>query len=682
MSEPVYIFSAGLWRLRAEVSAITGLEPRLPLLGVGSRGSIAGWGHKPTADRARAVAKRRGLPYLAFEDGFLRSVRPGPGQRPCSMIMDRTGIYYDARHPSDLETMLETGAVPADDIAASAAIMAEIASRRLSKYNNGRDCPEDLRLPAGRPVVLVVDQTFADQSVAGGLADAASFARMYDAAVAENPGATIVAKLHPEVVAGSKSGYLRALVRADTILLSENICPWALFDCRPKVYTVSSQLGFEALMAGCQVVCFGAPFYSGWGLTDDRAAVWRRTRSVSLHELVAAVYLRYCHYFDAWRRHPVTAAEAIDQLDFLRRHFHGNRQPVAGYRIARWKRRAVTAMLDGPHGAPVFTSNRKRAISEARRRQGAIAAWGVTARAMRASPDCAGITCLAVEDGFVRSAGLGAAFVQPLSLVFDARGLHYDAGSPSDLEHMLATESFDAPLLRRARDLRLRLIAEKVTKYNLRNGAPLDDLPKDRPVVLVPGQVADDWAVKLGSTLPHNGTANVNEVLLASARQRNPHAFVIFKPHPDVEHLGRRGALSKEQELRDADRVIRTASMESLLAAVTQVETFCSLAGFEALLRGVAVTAHGMPFYAGWGLTEDIESCSRRGRKRGLDELVAATLIAYPRYWDPVSGLPCPAEVALDRLSDLRGRRPGLKSAAAALAGRAVIVWRRLVSRR
>ncbi len=39
---------------------------------------------------------------------------------------------------------------------------------------------------------------------------------------------------------------------------------------------------------------------------------------------------------------------AVDQLAFLRRHFLGNARPVIAYRIARWKRRAVAAMLDGP----------------------------------------------------------------------------------------------------------------------------------------------------------------------------------------------------------------------------------------------------------------------------------------------------------------------------------------------
>ena len=80
---------------------------------------------------------------------------------------------------------------------------------------------------------------------------------------------------------------------------------------------------------------------------------------------------------------------------------------------------------------------------------------------------------------------------------------------------------------------------------------------------------------------------------------------------------------------------------------VDEVHVNTSLAGFEALLRGKAVTTYGVPFYAGWGLTRDLGPVpARRTAKRSIDELVAAALLIYPRYLDPVTGLPCPAEVA------------------------------------
>ncbi|MEQ4599004.1 MAG: capsular biosynthesis protein, partial [Methylobacteriaceae bacterium] len=88
------------------------------------------------------------------------------------------------------------------------------------------------------------------------------------------------------------------------------------------------------------------------------------------------------------------------------------------------------------------------------------------------------------------------------------------------------------------------------------------------------------------------------------------------------------------------------------------VETMTSLAGFEALIRGLSVAVHGRPFYAGWGLTEDLAPGADRGRTLSLDALVAGALILYPLYLDPVAMKPCTPEQLLDRLSEARAAAP------------------------
>jgi capsular polysaccharide export protein len=93
---------------------------------------------------------------------------------------------------------------------------------------------------------------------------------------------------------------------------------------------------------------------------------------------------------------------------------------------------------------------------------------------------------------------------------------------------------------------------------------------------------------------------------------------------------------------------------------VDEVHVNTSLAGFEALLRLKPVTTYGVPFYAGWGLTRDLGDVpARRTRKRTLDELVAAALLLYPRYLDPVSKLPCPPEILIRQVSSRPQNVPG-----------------------
>jgi capsular polysaccharide export protein len=675
------IFSRGLWRLRHEVEVLSGARACRPAPWPARDLAVAGWGHKPTAATARRYARHFGLAYLAVEDGFLRSLRPGPAQKPSSMVMDRSGIYYDASGPSDLEHILQHTEFSAADWSAAQELLQAIAAFRLSKYNDAADQLDGSLGNSGQPLVLLIDQTRGDASVAGGLASEETFRAMVAAARAENPGARLVAKLHPETASGAKGGYLAGLAaEAGLAVLARQVNPHDLFGLAPKVYTVSSQFGFEAALAGLEVHCFGLPFYAGWGLTRDRQSTPRRRRRLTVEELAAGVYLHYGRYFDAWTRRPVTALEAAGQLDFLRRQYLGNRQPVIGYGIARWKRRAVAAMLTGPAGPPRFIANRAAALAAAQASGAALAAWGRSALALRAEAEAAGVRVLAVEDGFLRSRGLGAAFVPPRSLVFDASGLHYDPTRPSDVERLLAETDFSAEDLARAERLQAAMVSAGITKYNLQGGATLPPIPAGRPPVLVVGQVADDAAVELAAGPAGVAAGNVNAWLLRQVRARYPGAYIIFKPHPDVEVLGRTGRLTVTEERDLTDWVARDQALLPLLAQVQRVATFGSLAGLEALLRDVPVTVYGQPFYAGWGLTEDLASQPRRGRKLPLAAVVAAAYLRYARYWDPESGLPCPPETALARLSAAQAGDRGLSAGILRLAGRSVISVRRLAA--
>src|SRR6476659_4181549 len=156
MSNDLLVFSLGLWNLRDELNAVTGLTPKLAMFGNRNCAAVAGWGHKPTARRARRFAARNGKPYIAFEDGFLRSIRPGAETRPMSLIMDRSGIYYDARGPSDLENMLASADFSGEEIETAEAIMAALRRDRLSKYNNAPIPFEILPSGGGRKRILIL----------------------------------------------------------------------------------------------------------------------------------------------------------------------------------------------------------------------------------------------------------------------------------------------------------------------------------------------------------------------------------------------------------------------------------------------------------------------------------------------------------------------------------------------
>jgi capsular polysaccharide export protein len=262
-----------------------------------------------------------------------------------------------------------------------------------------------------------------------------------------------------------------------------------------------------------------------------------------------------------------------------------------------------------------------------------------------------------IEDGFIRSAGLGADCVPPLSIVVDDLGVHYDPRRPNRLETLLSEGNFPLENLDRAARLREWLVREGISKYHIGSGKALPRPGGERPHILVAGQAEDDRSVLFGG-----GAVRSNLELLRRVRALTPNAYIVYRPHPDVEAGHRRGAIPPHIVQQFADMVDATSPISALIAMVDEVHVITSLAGFEALLHGKAVTTHGTPFFAGWGLTRDLAPVSaRRGKTLTLDELTAAVLLHYPRYLDPVSNLPCPPEVLVMRLlSGVRRRNRAL----------------------
>ena len=275
-----------------------------------------------------------------------------------------------------------------------------------------------------------------------------------------------------------------------------------------------------------------------------------------------------------------------------------------------------------------------------------IYAWGDVA-----VPACAA-AIIRVEDGFLRSVGLGAAFADPVSWVFDDGGLHHQSDRPTRLEQIIRDLSDDPVRDARAQALAVTVRAAGLTKYNLRHAAwqpPLAAAGAGRRLLVI-GQVAGDAALR-AITTPVNG----NMALLGAVRSSNPDAFILYKRHPDVVAGLREG--DDGQALQYANDVVAQVGVDALLGWADEVHVMNSLFGFEALIRGARVVCHAAPFYAGWGLTDDRFPPSRRQVRRSLDQLLAAALILYPRYRDPRTGSACTPEEALNILIEVRQRR-------------------------
>ena len=636
------IFSRGIWR----IPHLAAFLPQYRLHKAGffaptSADAVLGWGLRPSTQKARAYAAAKQLPFVALEDGFLRSPGLGvAGWPPFVLVVDEIGIYYDTSRPSQLEQLaLAADTLPSETLAEAQRAMALIIENGLSKYNHAPDVSDGLITdrPSEKAIVLLIDQTFGDMAIQYGGADAATFETMFQTALQENPDAEIWVKTHPDVLSGKKRGYLGHLSsNAENVrLLAQDINPISLLLQVDKVYCVTSQMGFEALLCGKPVATFGLPWYAGWGVSDDRhtdiAALAAQSRRAprTLTQLFAAAYLQYSRYINPNTGEAGTLFDVIDYLAAARRLNEKLRGDLYCVGMSIWKRAVMKPFFKVPSCRLHFVPSLKKLQKTALPPDARLLVWSRGHDDLIDFAHSRALPLLRMEDGFIRSVGLGSNLVPPLSLVIDDIGIYFNAETPSRLEHILQHQAFSTQDIQAAEALQQALTAAAITKYNV-GGNVLPRPRTDKKVLLVPGQVEDDASIRHGSP-----KIRKNLELLQTVRQLNPDAYIIYKPHPDVLSGNRSGHISTADCARHADMVASEYDIIACLAHADEVHTITSLTGFEALLRGKIVHCYGLPFYAGWGLTRDWLPISRRSRKLTLQELIAGTLIYYPGYVHP-----------------------------------------------
>lgn len=288
------------------------------------KGVFCGWGRKRSGLEAIELAKKLDTSYKLLEDGFIRSYGLGvEGSPSFSLIEDDLGIYYDAIAPSKLEEILNSYDFTANEVLMEDAQRAiELIKKYcISKYNNASLEISNL-VEDNDSRVLIIAQTEGDASLEYGMLDQFTTGDMITAAIEENPEAVIYLKIHPDVISGKKKSDINILnLDARVHVITENVNPISLLKYFDKVYTKTSQMGFEALLVGCDCVCFGMPFYAGWGITIDKSICDRRNRKLSVEEVFAGAYILYTQYFNPYTKKHSDIFDTIQSIIMLREKF-------------------------------------------------------------------------------------------------------------------------------------------------------------------------------------------------------------------------------------------------------------------------------------------------------------------------------------------------------------------------
>ncbi|MDI4500128.1 capsular polysaccharide biosynthesis protein [Moraxella nonliquefaciens] len=691
--------------------ATQGIIKNNPLLGVAlgadivykdkTAQAVLAWGKKPSRSKAVSFADTHSLPLITVEDGFLRSLGSGIHSVGASFIKDDLGVYFDLTTPNRLQELIaDCMAQWSDDKERHAQrLINKIITHQLSKYNQTIIAPDLSALANNdKPHIIIIDQVANDASITGAGATADSFFAMLAHAKERYSNANIWIKAHP-----AGKGYFTPKDIPKPFYLDAPCNPIALISQACAVYTVSSHMGFEALMLGKAVHNFGVNWYAGFGLTDDdfvknmpiyqnliRHHQQLNITQPSLSQLFYASYVLYSHYAN-----PATG-QACD-IETLMNYLTDNRNwqnrlgsKLFVYDFSRWKIPFVRGFLGFdkvnltvkpktkwwfflPYG--INEKRAKRADSKvfnALSNTTDYVVWGQKSKRLLkdklAKRGMINPVIWCMEDGFIRSYGLGATLIAPLSVVMDDVGIYFDATAPSRLEQILNTICLTDDQRQRAKGLHELFLTKRMSKYNLSTKnhdfiRQINALQSNRPIHLVVGQVEDDASVQTCTSV-----IKKNSELLARVRADFAHDVIIYKPHPDVEAGLRPG---KADNHHMADVIAHDVAMPDCLDVCDVVHTISSLTGFEALLRGKSVVCYGLPFYAGFGLTDDvieanntskINALGRRTRPNlpplTLEELIYATLIDYPMYHLPHKiGLATPEQV-IAHLHDQRHTAP------------------------
>ena len=271
-----------------------------------------GWGYKKSGLEAKEMPK-----YLLLEDGFIRSVGLGVEGYPAfSIVEDEKGMHYDAKKETTIENILNNYDFENDKKLLSLAndAIELIKKYKISKYNlSEMKLPKNVKRKGKK--VLIIAQTAGDDSLRYGRAYEFKPRDIILNALEENPGAKIYVKIHPDVLTGKrKSSIDIELAKKYCMIITENTNPIMLLEEFDKVYTQTSQMGFEAAFLGKEVITFGMPFYAGWGITKDKLTEKRRKRKLTPLKIFAAAYILYSKYYNPYEKRECDIIETIETI--------------------------------------------------------------------------------------------------------------------------------------------------------------------------------------------------------------------------------------------------------------------------------------------------------------------------------------------------------------------------------
>lgn len=223
---------------------------------------------------------------------------------PGALAIDDLGNPHDPNQESRLERLI----MEASTFPSSRLRRAEDMMRKLEEAaSEGPDLPE------GRRILVPGEDAAGARLQLGATGGTESRLALLKATRAQNKDAVLI--YVQDEAAGAPAIPLSQLDGFADAVIAGAIAPAAL-RYADEVWTLTSELGFRALLQGLPVTCLGAPFYAGWGLTTDRAPVPRRRMLArpSVAAIAHAALIALPRYRDPETGLPCSPEVVLDRL--------------------------------------------------------------------------------------------------------------------------------------------------------------------------------------------------------------------------------------------------------------------------------------------------------------------------------------------------------------------------------
>ncbi len=550
-------------------------------------------------------------------------------------------LYYSLNN-SVTDLLNSDWEISEEEIALSQKAIQMINKYCITKYNQFPVFkPEDSN---SEKSILLIDQSLNSQSVLENQANMNNFSNMFMYAFENFPNAKIYIKYHPDTINGIEEGYLHKFLKKNKLLDHPSLqiidyhCNVAsLFYYVSDVLTVTSPVGFEALLRGKNVTTFGNSFYSGHGVTTDQYTLIKKPRNVL--EIFHALFIQNSIYLNPFNNKKGTILDILEYVSLQKRH--QNSKHVVFFRTEFSKSKNIVKLLNLESKENIYLNNQSKILL-----QDSKLILVDSQKHMNHLPKKHSKAF--VGEGFLFPTETQKN--QPMSMIIDFSAAYYHNKINSDLDEILNNEPFTDYELENVKFF----IEDLKSKFNKEleifpNGNLANIKKEDKKIIFIPGnseQTQNLFELPISSDLE----------LILSVAQREKDSIIIYKPASDskikrTKDLFKSG-LPKLQETCNNNKnqlIVETEAHAShIINLCDEVHLISNNFGIEALIQNKKVINYGQTFFSGRGLTTDVFTSDKQKKEISLERLILGSLMLYPRYKIPNNDCFVSSRIALN----------------------------------